>query len=98
MRVFKFGGASVKDAAGVKNVVQVLETMGHKNTLVVVSAMGKTTNAMEALVAAYFSDKKSGLQNEFEASLGSFLVFHRAICRELFPSEQHSLFTALSVF
>ena len=41
MRVFKFGGASVKDAAGVKNVVQVLETMGHKNTLVVVSAMGK---------------------------------------------------------
>jgi aspartate kinase len=97
MRVFKFGGASVKDAAGVKNVVQVLETMGHKNTLVVVSAMGKTTNAMEALVAAYFSDKKSGLQNEVEDSLGSLLDFHRAICRELFPSEQHEIFNALSV-
>ena len=97
MRVFKFGGASVKDAAGVKNVVQVLETMGHKNTLVVVSAMGKTTNAMEALVAAYFSDKKSGLQNEVEDSLGGLMDFHRAICRELFPSEQHEIFSALSV-
>jgi len=32
MRIFKFGGASVKDAAGVKNVVQVLDTMGHENT------------------------------------------------------------------
>ena len=97
MRVFKFGGASVKDAAGVKNVVQVLETMGHKNTLVVVSAMGKTTNAMEALVAAYFSDKKSGLHNEVEDSLGGLMDFHRAICRELFPSEQHDIYKALSV-
>ncbi|HZJ21420.1 MAG TPA: aspartate kinase, partial [Pricia sp.] len=50
MRIFKFGGASVKDAEGVKNVVEVLRQTGHDNTLLVVSAMGKTTNAMEAVV------------------------------------------------
>jgi aspartate kinase len=43
MRVFKFGGASVKDAEGVINVVKVLTEMGHEDTLVVVSAMGKST-------------------------------------------------------
>ncbi|MEQ9580733.1 MAG: aspartate kinase, partial [Arenibacter sp.] len=57
MRVFKFGGASVKDASSVKNVVRVLEEVGHDNTLLVVSAMGKTTNAMEDIVNAYFKDK-----------------------------------------
>ncbi|MEP5431815.1 MAG: aspartate kinase, partial [Flavobacteriaceae bacterium] len=46
MRVFKFGGASVKDANAVKNVVKVLREVGYDNTLLVVSAMGKTTNAM----------------------------------------------------
>ena len=58
MRVFKFGGASVKDSEGVKNVVKVLKEVGYEDTLVVISAMGKTTNAMEAVVAAYFEDKR----------------------------------------
>ena len=40
MRIFKFGGASVKDAKGVQNVLDVLQKVGHKNTLMVVSAMG----------------------------------------------------------
>ena len=48
MQIFKFGGASVKDAQGVKNLARVLTTVGHSNTLIIVSAMGKTTNAMEA--------------------------------------------------
>ena len=39
MKIFKFGGASVKDAQGVKNLVRVLETVGYDNTLIVVSAM-----------------------------------------------------------
>ena len=54
MKIFKFGGASVKDAQGVKNLVRVLETVGYDNTLIVVSAMGKTTNAMETVIANYF--------------------------------------------
>ena len=57
MRVFKFGGASVKDADAVRNVVNVLKEVGYQDTLVVISAMGKMTNAMEKVVESYFNDK-----------------------------------------
>ncbi len=57
MRIFKFGGASVKDADGIKNLVKVLNEVGYEDTFLVVSAMGKTTNAMEGVVNAYFQDK-----------------------------------------
>ena len=97
MRVFKFGGASVKDAAGVKNVVHVLETTGIKNTLVVVSAMGKTTNAMEALVGDYFKEKKEGSNGVVSERLNSLMDFHRAICQSLFPSKQHPIYEQLSI-
>ena len=50
MRVFKFGGASVKDAKGVKNLYKVLKYTGYKDTIIVVSAMGKMTNSFEKLV------------------------------------------------
>ena len=54
MQVFKFGGASVKDADGVKNVAEVLKQFPDQKISVVVSAMGKTTNALERLAIAYF--------------------------------------------
>ncbi len=50
MKVFKFGGASVKDAAGVRNVAKVLSHFPNDDLLIVVSAMGKTTNALEEVV------------------------------------------------
>lgn len=53
MKVFKFGGASVKDAQGVRNVARVLEAFKQDDLLIVVSAMGKTTNALEEVVKAY---------------------------------------------
>ena len=53
MQVFKFGGASVKDANGVKNVVAVLKQFPDEKISVVVSAMGKTTNALEKLAKAF---------------------------------------------
>ncbi len=53
MKVFKFGGASVKDAAGVRNVAKVLSHFPSDDLLIVVSAMGKTTNALEEVVWAY---------------------------------------------
>jgi len=53
MKVFKFGGASVKDAAGVRNVAKVLAHFPDDDLLIVVSAMGKTTNALEEEVSAY---------------------------------------------
>ena len=61
MRIYKFGGASVKDAAGVRNVMNVLKTMGTDKLGIVISAMGKTTNALEAVIASYESNDTSYL-------------------------------------
>jgi len=47
MRIFKFGGASVKDAAGVRNLGKILKDQSHDNLVVIVSAMGKSTNLLE---------------------------------------------------
>ena len=58
MKIFKFGGASVKDANGVKNILNVLKHTGFDNTLIVVSAMGKTTNALERVVFSFFENKQ----------------------------------------
>ncbi|RAJ11539.1 aspartate kinase [Arenibacter echinorum] len=88
MRVFKFGGASVKDASSVKNVVRVLEEVGHDNTLLVVSAMGKTTNAMEDIVNAYFKDKSL-----LPAAVHEVVQYHNNILHDLFPNDQHPVFT-----
>nr|WP_299382732.1 aspartate kinase [Allomuricauda sp.] len=87
MRVFKFGGASVKDADGVKNVVKVLQEVGHEDTLVVISAMGKTTNAMEKVVSAYFKDKQKVL-----SSIDEVWEYHAAILSELFANDQHAVY------
>ncbi len=81
MRIFKFGGASVKDAAGVKNLVRVLEHEGTSNTLVVVSAMGKMTNAFENVVNAYASQTEN-----IESHLNVIENYHFEILNELFDT------------
>jgi aspartate kinase len=87
MRIFKFGGASVKDAGSIKNVVKVLKEVGHDNTLVVFSAMGKMTNAMEAIVNAYFENKTA-----IASSVQEVIDYHHAILGDLFPNNQHPVF------
>ncbi len=87
MRIFKFGGASVKDADGVKNLAHVLEQVGFENTLLVVSAMGKTTNALEVVIRNYF-DKS----NELNASLQEIRKYHNQILLDLFENEDHEVF------
>ena len=52
-KVFKFGGASVKDPSAIQNVASILSRYPKDNLIVVVSAMGKTTNKLEEIVAAY---------------------------------------------
>ena len=91
MQVFKFGGASVKDAKGVKNLVNVLNKTGYKNTLVVVSAMGKTTNALEKVIANYFDNK-----GELQSSLQEFIKFHNGILLDLFDNEQHAVYKKIT--
>jgi aspartate kinase len=92
MRVFKFGGASVKDADGVKNVVNVLNQMGHKDTLVVISAMGKTTNAMEKVVEAYFKDKDA-----VAGMLQEVMDYHDGILAELFQNTSHPIYSKIKL-
>jgi aspartate kinase len=87
MRVFKFGGASVKDADGVKNMASVLNKVGYKNTLIVVSAMGKTTNALETVNHNYFNNK-----GELQSSLQEVRKYHNAILLDLFENENHPVF------
>ena len=62
MRLFKFGGASVKDAPSVKNVASVLQQVGYEDVLIIVSAMGKTTNALEEIVATYQTSQSNSKQ------------------------------------
>ena len=59
MRVFKFGGASVKSAEAVRNVAHVLQRQSDGPLLIVTSAMGKITNKLELLVDAYFHSKET---------------------------------------
>ena len=53
MQVFKFGGASVKDSKGVKNVALILQKFASQDLVVVISAMGKTTNGLERVLALF---------------------------------------------
>lgn len=87
MQIFKFGGASVKDAQGVKNLAHVLKSVGYSNTLIVVSAMGKTTNAMETVIANYFEAK-----HKLQSSLQEVKKFHNNILLDLFDNESHPVF------
>ena len=87
MKIFKFGGASVKDAEGVKNVLHVLNTVGHEDVLLVISAMGKTTNALEVVIKNYFDKSK-----ELHASLQEVRKYHNQILLDLFEDEDHDVF------
>ena len=86
IKVYKFGGASVKDAEGVKNLVKVLNETGSENKLIVVSAMGKTTNALEIIVKDYLNTSK------IPAGLNDVKDYHYAIIEELFPDSRSPIF------
>jgi aspartate kinase len=80
MKVFKFGGASVKDSAGVKNVALILQNYTHEKVTVVISAMGKTTNALERVLNLYHS------RTDHRPELILLKEYHAAIMRDLFPT------------
>ena len=87
MKVFKFGGASVKDAEGVRNVLNVLKHTGDKNLVVVISAMGKMTNALEEVVHSYISRP-----NDLEAAIANVYDYHFQILKELFPNSSNTIY------
>ena len=80
MKVFKFGGASVKNAGAVKNLGNILRHSGN-NIVVVVSAIDKTTNALE-LLHQYHKSGDPAMMDQFRKIAG----FHQDLCRELFDN------------
>lgn len=92
MKVYKFGGASVKDAEGVRNLKRVLKTMGEEDLLIVVSAMGKMTNHLEKVVEAYLNSKE-----DLSLLLVEFRNYHQAILEGLFPNRSHPVFSKVKV-
>src|SRR5580658_9839778 len=79
MQVYKFGGASVKDAAAVKNVASILKENDFKEKVVVVSAMGKTTNELENVVNLYYAGNTG-----WEAALDGVFDKHLGIIKNLY--------------
>lgn len=88
MKIFKFGGASVKDANGIRNLAAVLEITGEKKLLVIVSAMGKMTNGLEVVVSNYFSNRA-----EIDASVSEIYNYHYNIISEVFHNNSHPVFS-----
>jgi aspartate kinase len=85
IKVFKFGGASLRDADNIRNVANILRTYQNESLVIAVSAMGKTTNALEEVVRAYFakSDKTHDLLEKIKQN-------HYAIMDQLFDSKRNN--------
>ena len=91
MKVFKFGGASVKDSAAVRNVASILAKYRGEKLIVVVSAMGKSTNKLEEIVAAE-QEKNVG---QFTALVNELYDFHIAILGELFTEKHFKIYNEI---
>ena len=91
MKIFKFGGASVKNAAAVRNVAEIVSLYDGQKITIVVSAMGKTTNKLEEIVHALATkDRKI-----FMALVDDLLVFHETILGELFPERHYAVYAEM---
>lgn len=91
MLVFKFGGASVKDAPAVKNVAKILTLFASQKKMVIISAMGKTTNLLEEIVGAL----KERNDQKFEILLDQCYEFHLGILNNLFAEKHYSVYREL---
>jgi len=90
MKVFKFGGASIKDISSIKNILKIISTSNEDRLVIVVSAMGKTTNALELVVHNYFNNKEN-----LQASISEVYNFHSEIINNLFE-KSHPIFSDIS--
>lgn len=95
MKVFKFGGASVKDAKSIRNVASIVSLFEGEKLGIVISAMGKTTNAMELIIDALMKNDKP----KFEALVEERKQFHLEIMNELFQDSSNTIYTKVdSIF
>ena len=84
LKVYKFGGASVKDADSVRNVATILKIHAPEKLVVIVSAMGKTTNALEKVLNAWYES-----DDRLSAFLQDIINYHQEIIISLFPDKNH---------
>jgi len=82
VEVFKFGGASVNSVDGVRNVARILALYKGKSMMVVISAMGKTTNALERILDHYMEGDAVSMVEEYN----KLKDFHLEIARGLYPA------------
>ena len=87
MRIFKFGGASVKNGDGVKNLISVLRHEGINNKIIIISAMGKMTNAFEEIVHSYCKKDKDLIDK-----IAFVRDYHLKITNDLFDDNSHSIY------
>ena len=87
IKIFKFGGASVKDAEGVRTLANILSLNKSDEVLIVVSAMGKTTNSLEKLVESYVN-KAPNVQQLFN----EIKQYHEGIITGLFEDQNDPVF------
>jgi aspartate kinase len=80
MKIYKFGGASVKDAAGIKNLAGIV-SQEMENLVIVVSAFGKTTNGLEKVLKAWLAGDKA-----YSGYLDEIISYHRSVIDELFDN------------
>jgi len=89
MIVFKFGGASVKSADAVKNIVEILKRYSRDKIVVVVSAMGKTTNAIERIIDHYSEGRSEELKKEYD----ELKTYHLEVVNGLFEDREHPVYS-----
>lgn len=87
MQIYKFGGASIKNIEGIKNVAQIIQSYGKKNLLVVVSAMDKTTDRLQELTYAHINGEKNK-----HRLLEKIKVFHFDIINKLFTDSKNPIY------
>jgi aspartate kinase len=87
MLVFKFGGASVKSPEAVKNLTEIVKGY-RENLVIVVSAMGKTTNALEEVVYRYFYQKEG-----LDEAIRVVEDYHLDIIEGLFANRSHEVYS-----
>jgi aspartate kinase len=91
VKVFKFGGFAVSTSANIKNLVEIINMNSDDQLLIIVSAMGKTTDALEKLCAAYINNKEEAF-----LILKEIKQFHDQIILELFELQDHPVFDEIA--
>lgn len=89
MKIFKFGGASLKNSESIQNLRKILNLHGQEKIVIVVSAIDKTTNVLEELCNVYYGGK------DYTSIFEKVKNFHVHIIANLFPDKEHTIYNII---